>query len=205
MPTCLTFKFSYMVSPLFIFFYAMVLFPDTTCQDSSDYKKKIEDTLLFFNIKDSSRNRIYYESCDLISIGKDIYGREQFLDSNAANAFFKMKNNAKKDFINLKFISGFRSFDDQRGIIQRKLNANQPIELILKENKLPGYSEHHTGEAIDLISKELNSLSIDFENSKEFNWLEKNANSYGFYLSYPNDNKEGIMYEPWHWMFKKND
>ena len=181
----------------------MVLFPDTLCQDSSEYIKKIENTLNLFSIQDSSRGKIYYESCNLILIGKDIYGREQFLDSNAAQAFFKMKKDAKKDAINLKFISAFRSFDEQKKIIQRKLNKGYSINIILKENTIPGYSEHHTGQAIDFTSEGMSSLSVNFENSKTFQWLIKNGKSYGFYLSYPKDNKAGIMYEPWHWMFKK--
>ena len=70
---------------------------------------------------------------------------------------------------------------------------------------MPGYSEHHTGNAIDLTSKELKGLSVSFEDTEEFAWLVDHAETYGFYLSYPKDNKEGIMYEPWHWMFKNND
>ena len=189
----------------FIFFYATVLFPDPACIDSVDYQKKIKETLISFNIKDSITDNIFYESCSLVSIGKDIYGREQFLDSQAAKSFFEMKKAAKKDSIDLQFVSAFRSFDSQKKIIERKLNRGSLINKILEENKLPGYSEHHTGKAIDLTSKKLNTLSTQFENSKEFKWITENASTYNFYLSYPKDNEEGIMYEPWHWMFKNND
>ena len=189
----------------FIFFYATVLFPDPTCIDSVDYQKKIKETLISFNIKDSITDNIFYESCSLVSIGKDIYGREQFLDSQAAKSFFEMKKAAKKDSIDLQFVSAFRSFDSQKKIIERKLNRGSLINKILEENKLPGYSEHHTGKAIDFTSKKLNTLSTQFENSKEFKWITENASTYNFYLSYPKDNEEGIMYEPWHWMFKNND
>ena len=188
-----------------IFFYATVLFPDSACIDSVDYQKKIKETLISFNIKDSITDNIFYESCSLVSIGKDIYGREQFLDSQAAKSFFEMKKAAKKDSIDLQFVSAFRSFDSQKKIIERKLNRGSLINKILEENKLPGYSEHHTGKAIDFTSKKLNTLSTQFENSKEFKWITENASTYNFYLSYPKDNEEGIMYEPWHWMFKNND
>ena len=188
-----------------IFFYATVLFPDSTCIDSVDYQKKIKETLISFNIKDSITDNIFYESCSLVSIGKDIYGREQFLDSQAAESFFEMKKAAKEDSIDLQFVSAFRSFDSQKKIIERKLNRGSLMNKILEENKLPGYSEHHTGKAIDFTSKKLNTLSTQFENSKEFKWITENASTYNFYLSYPKDNEEGIMYEPWHWMFKNND
>ena len=188
-----------------IFFYATVLFPNSSCVDSADYQKKIKEMFISFNIQDSVREEVFYESCDLVSIGKDIYGREQFLDSEAAESFFEMKNAAKKDSIDLQFVSAFRSFNSQKKIIERKLSKGYLIKKILEENKLPGYSEHHTGRAIDLTSKKLNTLSTQFENSKEFKWIVQNASIYNFYLSYPKDNKERIMYEPWHWMFKNND
>ena len=194
-----------MFFPSLIFFYATILFPDTTCIDSSSYKKSIEDVIFLFNIEDSIKGDVFYESCDVISIGKDIYGREQFLDSKAAILFLRMKQDAKIDSIDLQVVSAFRSFEYQKKIIQRKLDKGISINKILKENNLPGYSEHHTGKAIDLTSKKLNSLSISFEKSKEFKWLIDNAAKYNFYLSYPKNNKEGIMYEPWHWMFKNND
>ena len=188
-----------------IFFYATVLFPNSSCVDSADYQRKIKETLISFNIQDSVKEEVFYESCNLVSIGKDIYGREQFLDFQAAESFFEMKNAAKKDSIDLQFVSAFRSFNSQKKIIERKLSKGYLIKKILEENKLPGYSEHHTGRAIDLTSKKLNTLSTQFENSKEFKWIVQNASIYNFYLSYPKDNKEGIMYEPWHWMFKNND
>ena len=188
-----------------IFFYATVLFPNSTCVDSADYQRKIQEALISFNIQDPVKEEVFYESCDLVSIGKDIYGREQFLDSKAAESFFEMKKAAEKDSIDLQFVSAFRSFNSQKKIIEKKLSKGYLIEKILKENKLPGYSEHHTGKAIDFTSRKLNTLSTQFENSKEFKWIVKNASIYNFYLSYPKDNKEGIMYEPWHWMFKNND
>ncbi len=43
----------------------------------------------------------------------------------------------------------------------------------------------------------------DFEKSKEFEWMKKNAHKYGFILRYP-ENKEyitGYMYEPWHYRY----
>ena len=86
--------------------------------------------------------------------------------------------------------------------INRKLNKGIPIEIILTENTLPGFSEHHSGNAIDFLSDNSYSLSVEFEKTKTFKWLTENANKYGFYLSYPKNNKDGIMYEPWHWMYK---
>ena len=80
-----------------IFFYATILFPDTGCIDSIQYKKNINATLSLFNVSDSIKGDIFYESCDVVSIGNDIYNREQFLNSKAAQFFTKMQNHAKRD------------------------------------------------------------------------------------------------------------
>ena len=67
----------------------------------------------------------------------------------------------------------------------------------------PGYSEHHTGYAIDIGDADVpaTNLSPDFENTAAFKWLRENAAYFSFELSFPRDNPQNIMYEPWHWRF----
>ena len=104
---------------LFLFYLiSAFLFPkDVACQDSSEYINQIKQTLVHFGVSDSVLGNIHYESCNLIIISKDIYGnRDLKLDSLAAEAFFRMKEDAKKDSINLRVTSAFRSFDYQKGI-----------------------------------------------------------------------------------------
>ena len=188
---------------LFRFFFLILpftfLYSDTNCIDSLVYMTNIKSTLATYGLSVPTDKKIQYESCNLISIGKNLK-----LDSVAAEAFFNMKKEAKKDLIEFRVASAFRSFEHQSRIINKKLKRGRSIESILKENTLPGYSEHHTGYALDFLSKGAYSLSVDFEKTDTFKWLIKNANQYGFYLSYPKGNHNGIMYEPWHWMFKNN-
>ena len=169
------------------------------CIDSLSYINNIKFTLSSYGLSMPIDKKIQYESCNLISIGENLK-----LDSLAAEAFIKMKKDAKKDLIEFRVASAFRSFNHQHNIIDRKLKQGRSIESILKENTLPGYSEHHTGCAVDFLSEGAYSLSVDFENTDTFRWLIENANRYGFYLSYPKGNKKGIMYEPWHWTFNNN-
>ena len=63
----------------------------------------------------------------------------------------------------------------------------------------PGYSEHHTGRALDIHTPDSALLEEDFEHTDAFRWMKKNAKKYGFFMSYPRDNKYGMIYEPWHW------
>ena len=87
-------------------------------------------------------------------------------------------------------------------IIKNKLNIGMSLDVILQENKLPGLSHHHSGNAIDIITNS-HKLSLEFEKSLAYLWLTKNAHKHGFYLQYPKNNTSGIMFEPWHWYFKE--
>ena len=68
----------------------------------------------------------------------------------------------------------------------------------------PGYSEHHTGCAIDVgtVADEP-QLEVEFENTPAFQWMLRRANSFSFFLSFPRDNPYGYEFEPWHWCFRR--
>jgi D-alanyl-D-alanine carboxypeptidase len=68
-------------------------------------------------------------------------------------------------------------------------------------NAIPGFSEHHTGRALDLHAGDGKPLETTFENHPAFAWLCDNAAEFNFHLSYPRNNPSGIDYEPWHWCF----
>jgi zinc D-Ala-D-Ala carboxypeptidase len=101
--------------------------------------------------------------------------------------------------IPLQIVSAFRSADYQVGILERKLARGVSIDDILRVNSAPGYSEHHSGRAVDLTSTGYPALEEAFETSPAFAWLSVNAIRFGFFLSYPRGNPHGIVYEPWHW------
>lgn len=131
----------------------------------------------------------------------DCYGRIQRMEQHALHAWQKMKAAAAQDKITLNMISAFRSVREQIVIFEKKLQRGIPIAEILAVNAPPGYSEHHTGQAIDILDEKHLDLTRDFEKSAAFAWLQKNANQFSFYLSFPKDNPFGIYYEPWHWKF----
>jgi len=120
------------------------------------------------------------------------------------NAWIKMKESALADGINLILVSAFRSIQRQQELVEEKRKKNISEKEIFSILARPGYSEHHTGRALDLHSPGSALLEEDFENTDAFLWLQKNANEYGFFMSYPRNNKYNIVYEPWHWYFNKN-
>ena len=138
-------------------------------------------------------------------VGFDIYGREQWLAPNAAAAWQKMRTSAMGDGTSLLLVSAFRSVAYQRQIIERKIAAGQNLEQILQVSAAPGYSEHHTGRAVDVAAHSCKPLSEAFELTSEFAWLARRANDHGFAMTYPRNNKMGVIYEPWHWTFQPHD
>jgi len=123
------------------------------------------------------------------------------LHPKALDAWIKMKEAAESDGINLHIISAFRSVAQQAKIIEDKKRKGISANKIFRVNAPPGYSEHHTGRAIDIGTQNYTDLEEEFENSNTFCWLITHARQFGFRLSYPRDNPYGIAYEPWHWRY----
>ena len=171
-----------------------------------DFKQKILDIHGNLGIpKEYETERsliLYFEESNLVDIEKDIFGRPQKLTPEAANSWSVMKRHAQNEDVVLRVVSAFRSIERQIEIIQKKLASGQHIAEILKTCAAPGYSEHHSGRAIDLTTIGCEEpLSETFDATEAFRWLEENAHYYSFKLSYPKGNKFGITYEPWHWAF----
>ena len=146
-------------------------------------------------------SRLVREATQLVSVGADIYGRDQKLSPEAAAAWQSMKTAAGKDGQTLQLVSAYRSVDYQKQIIQRKRAAGQSWEQILRVSALPGYSEHHTGRTIDITSPDCKPLTEDFDSTSAFAWLTLHAAEFGFTMTYPPNNPLGVAYEPWHWTF----
>ncbi|MBL9173966.1 MAG: M15 family metallopeptidase [Verrucomicrobiales bacterium] len=127
-------------------------------------------------------------------------GRELQLTPAAASAWRDMVAAAAADGVTLLLISGFRSVDHQAGILERKRASGQSMEEILRVNAAPGFSEHHTGRAVDIGTPGSKPLEETFETTAAFQWLAREAGRFGFRMSYPRHHPSGIIYEPWHWL-----
>jgi len=122
----------------------------------------------------------------------------------AAERMTELLQAARRDNIQLELLSGFRSVDNQNAIFfERKAERGQRAAERASVSAPPGYSEHHTGYAIDVgDGREPNThLTEEFEDTAAFEWMEANAARFGFELSFPRNNPQGVSYEPWHWRF----
>ena len=71
----------------------------------------------------------------------------------------------------------------------------------------PGTSEHQTGLALDLVSRNYQVLDGKQAQTPEQQWLMEHCWENGFILRYPVDKGEitGIGYEPWHYRYVGRD
>ena len=141
----------------------------------------------------------FAEAESLVDVGENIVGRMQRLAPPAAERWGEMLAAAAGDQVPLLIVSGFRSVEYQAGLIRQKLAAGQQIGEILQVNAAPGFSQHHTGLAIDIATPGSRPLTEAFEHTEAFSWLVENAPAFGFSMTYPRNNRFGFVYEPWHW------
>jgi D-alanyl-D-alanine carboxypeptidase len=128
--------------------------------------------------------------------------RPIYLAQPAAEAWHKLHNAAFQTGLDLRLLSGFRSIARQTEIFQAKLRNGQSAETILTVNAAPGYSEHHTGRAVDIGCPGSPPFEESFSETPAFKWLIAEAPSFGFRLSYPRNNPHGLCFEPWHWLWR---
>ena len=143
------------------------------------------------------------EARQLVSVGRaPDDGKPVRLTPRAAAAWKKMCKAAARDGVTLIPLSGFRSIARQTRLIRTKLATGRPLDDILRYVAAPGYSEHHTGRAIDIGDPEDTSVEESFARTRASRWLRRHAEKFGFHLSYPRGNRHGIGYEPWHWCWR---
>jgi len=131
------------------------------------------------------------------------------LNRETAEKLLAMVQGACEDGVTgYTLVSGHRELSYQVGLFQRKVNQYKSMGL--DENAarekakqivaVPGESEHHTGLALDLPSRNHSALETTYINTDNGIWLHDNAWKYGFIVRYPEDKAEitGISYEPWH-------
>ena len=127
-----------------------------------------------------------------------------WVHKDMSHSLLNMRQDAKKEGVNLVLLSGYRSIKLQKEIFYSlKSIRNQNASERAKVSAPPGYSEHSTGFAIDIgdANYRETDFEVEFENTEAFRWLKMNAAKYHFKLSFNKDNRY-IDYEPWHWRYE---
>jgi D-alanyl-D-alanine carboxypeptidase len=182
---------------------------DSSCMMSNDYLSRVNQVLETLGISAAliaaKRLPLCPEAQELELAETDATGREYLLAPEAAQAWRELKQAAAQDGVALEIVSAFRSIERQIEIIRVKLERGMPMETILTLSAPPGYSEHHTGCAVDINTPGCEATEEPFELTEAFRWLTLHAARFGFTLSYPRGNDLGFIYEPWHWRFRPVD
>ena len=112
-------------------------------------------------ITGQTKDHLIWSEEDKTYIHKEVFPKLQLL-----------KKVGRSKGIDLAILSGFRSFETQKGIIEKKINGTRPIlddlgktkdpkdltpsellESILRWSALPGFSRHHWGTDFDIYDK----------------------------------------------------
>ncbi|MBR2564600.1 MAG: M15 family metallopeptidase [Paenibacillus sp.] len=145
-----------------------------------------------------------YEPSDLVEpdvpFSFDGPHEKRQMRKEAAEALEKLFAGAKADGIELRAVSGYRSYQRQVSIYNNNVKTKGE-EYASRVSAVPGRSEHQTGLAMDVSSPSVgNVLEEVFGSSKEGEWLDEHAAEYGFIIRYPKGEEDvtGYVYEPWH-------
>ena len=149
----------------------------------------------------------------------EFYNEKIPMIKEAGEAFVNMQKEAIKEGIKIEIVSGFRSYNRQKQIWNRKFRINkmnglspqQNLLKIIEYSTLPGTSRHHWGTDIDIIDGN-KTVSGDLLLEGNFHgdgpyvklrkWMDINAKRFGFYRPYNNNPKrKGFEYEPWHYSY----
>ncbi|MFQ3637684.1 MAG: M15 family metallopeptidase [Cyanobacteriota bacterium] len=137
------------------------------------------------------------------SYSQDVAQRFERLHTDAGLALLKMIDAARLEGVWIVPVSGFRDYERQTRLFRWKTHQYGSAEAAARAVAPPGYSEHHTGYAVDLSDGLARAMdvSLSFGKTAAFQWLTRHAAEFGFELSFPENNPQGVNYEPWHWRY----
>jgi len=154
------------------------------------------------NYKANWKLPIQHEASQTATTELSPNGEQILLSPGAKKRWLRLKSAALQDEVILHLEYGFRSIDQQANLIRGELAKGKPISEILTWIAAPGHSEHHTGRAIDVGTIDCFPVDESFEETEGYRWLQTHKKQFSIQLSYPRENKNKIIFEPWHWYFK---
>ncbi|MBU3804871.1 MAG: M15 family metallopeptidase [Candidatus Cellulosilyticum pullistercoris] len=141
----------------------------------------------------ANKNKSYKLMETNMKLNKDMVG--------ALNAMMKdfEKATGKHDMI---LTSGYRTLADQGEVLQEKIKLWGEKEA-LEWAMLPGYSEHHSGYAVDMSIYTDEGKYVKYKGQDDYAWINQNCYKYGLIRRYTEEKKEitGVSDEQWHYRY----
>ena len=138
------------------------------------------------------------------SVGDDVE-----VEKKAYDAYLKLKEELEKEDIHVDLDSARRSVADQQRIMD-EFTEQYGKDYALKTVATPGYSEHHTGLALDLYliidGKDIVENEDMIQYPEIWSKIHAKLADYGFILRYLEGKEHitGYGYEPWHIRYLDN-
>ena len=132
-------------------------------------------------------------------------------DILAYDSLCAMLKEGRKEGLRFEICSSYRTIERQQELLEEDIayimrRGSSYVEAYSKatqETMPPGYSEHSTGLAFDIVSLSYQILDDKQEKTAENIWLREHCMEYGFILRYPKEKESitGINYESWHFRY----
>ena len=139
---------------------------------------------------------------------KNAWDEDIKVEKKTYEQYKKLEKELKSEGIIIKLDSTYRSVKEQQELWNEwSEDPEKGPEYVKKYVAVPGYSEHHTGLAIDVCLEKDGKLIYDNDEMKKEKEIFKKIHSklakYGFILRYPEGKKNitGYDYEPWHFRY----
>ncbi len=126
-----------------------------------------------------------------------------YIEEETFKHFEMLRAHLRIEGIEIDIDDAYRSLESQENIFlkfMKKYGLDKAEEIVA----MPGTSEHHTGQALDIVIKLDNQWVVENEdllaNEKIFDRIHRVLKYFGFILRYPKGKEEitGYFYEPWH-------
>lgn len=179
--------------------------------DTADYitlpsEKIFEGDLILVN---SEHKYLFPAEDGLVSMyGGDtpysVSRKDTVLRQGALDAFLSLTGDFKEasGCDDILVVSTYRTVEKQTEIYDDRVER-YGADYAARYVALPGYSEHHTGLALDLSVLAADGKTYDIETYPECDWFNENYPEYGYILRYPVSKASitGIDYEGWHYRY----
>lgn len=152
------------------------------------------------------KNHLFNEKMieDFEMVEYENYAEEtKYIEKETFRHYEMLKAHLKVDNIEIDIDGAYRSLETQENLFlsfMKKYGIDYAEQIVA----MPGTSEHHTGQAIDLVIKKDGKWITENEDllkeEKIFKKIHNSLKYFGFILRYPKGKESitGYPYEPWH-------
>lgn len=176
------------------------------CEAARETKEYIDEDIYLFVVNKQNKIPRNWSRVMQIDTVRNCLNEKIRIEHKTYEQFLLLqKELLDKEGIKIEIDDAYRSIKEQQEIWD-KWSADPELgsDYCAKYLAPPGYSEHHTGLAIDIFliknDQPIRENDDMLANTEDFAIIHNYLPKYGFILRYPNEKEyiTGYSYEPWH-------